>query len=187
MNASLRPLIEEIDYLVAERKDLRVRGPRFKIVHRFRVPGTDCLAGEEIGAVFLVDRGREYSLRLPLALRILFDYMARNGRFPQSARQIELGLRADEFYRRHAANAGDGRALTRRIPRSAIKVYIKRLHAAIAVALRAARSQLSPDRVLVSHKTVGNEVGYQLKARSEWLHLDLALRNHEPLRGHGRR
>jgi len=54
------------------------------------MPGSDCLPGEEIVAVSLMYRGREYHLQLSLALRMLFDFLARHSRLPQSARQIEL-------------------------------------------------------------------------------------------------
>jgi hypothetical protein len=132
---SLTPVLEKVHLLIAEMKYLRSTGPHFRVVHRFRIPGTDCAPGEEIVAVFLIYRGREYRLRLSLAQRILFDFLARHSRLPQSARQIELGIRADDFYKRHAANA-TGRAVTRGIPRSYVKVYVRRLHRAFSLAFR---------------------------------------------------
>src|ERR1035441_9704188 len=96
-------LLHYIDLLFAEMAELRSSGPHFRIYHRFRKPGTDCAPGEEILAVCLVHRGREYHLRLSLALRILFDYLARHSRFPQSASQIAAGVRADRFSAQHAA------------------------------------------------------------------------------------
>jgi hypothetical protein len=183
MSDSLKSLMEEIDFLVAERKELSARGPTFRIVHRFRMPGTDCMPGEEIVAVFLVYRGREHHLRLSLAMRILFDYLARHSRLPQSARQVELGIRADEFYKRHAANATGRAALTRRIPRSAVKVYIKRLHRALSLAFQSAKMHIDPCNVLITQKTVGNEVGYQLDASCDWIHIDLASGDCQPLWG----
>jgi hypothetical protein len=182
MSDNLRWLMEEIDFLLAERKELSTRGPSFRIVHRFRMPGSDCLPGEEILVVFLVYRGREYHLRLPLALRILFDYLARHSRVPQSAGQIELGIRADDFYRRHAANGTGRRAVTRNIPRSYVRVYADRLHQALQLAFQEASLRIDPRNVLMELKTVGNEVGYQLRANCDWAHLDLTTHESQPLR-----
>ena len=46
---------------------------QFKIWHRFRAPGTECASGEEVAAVFLRVRQREFHLPLSLTLRIVFD------------------------------------------------------------------------------------------------------------------
>lgn len=183
MNDSHKWLKQEIDFLLAEQRELLGRGPSFKIVHRFRIPGSDCLPGEEIFAVFLVYRGREHHLRLPLALRIMFDYLARHPRVPQSAGQIELGIRADDFYRRHAANGSGRRAVTRNISRSYVRVYAKRLHQALALAFEEAQLQFGPRNVLLEMKTVGNELGYLLKAECAWGHLDLTTQESQPLWG----
>jgi len=129
----------------------------------------------------MIFRGREYHLRLSLALRILFDYLARHSRFPQSASQIELGIRADDFYREHAANAPSRAAFTRGIARSAVKVYMKRLREAMSWAFHEAGLRVDPGVVLIQQETVGNEVGYQLKATCDVVHADLALRDNEPV------
>ena len=178
----LTPVLEKVRLLIAEMKYLRAAGPHFRVVHRFRMPGSDCMPGEEIAAVFVLHRGHEYCLRLPLAQRILFDFLARHSRLPQSARQIELAIRADDFYKRHAANA-TGRAVTRGIPRSYVKVYVRRLHRAFSLAFRDTGMHIDPRNVLVSQKTVGNEVGYQLKASCDWVHIDLTSCNCQPLWG----
>ena len=182
MNDRHKWLKEEIDFLLAEQRELLGRGPSFKIVHRFRMPGSDCLPGEEIFAVFLVYRGHEYHLRLPLALRILFDYLARHSRVPQSAGQIELGIRADDFYRRHAANGTGRRAVTRGMARSFVRQYARRLRQALELAFEEAQLQFDTRSVLLEMKTVGNEIGYQLRANCDWAHVDLATHNSQPLR-----
>lgn len=179
---SLTPVLEKVDLLISEMRQLREVGPHFRIVHRFRMPGSDCLAGEEIFAAFLSSRGREYALRLPLALLILFDYLA-HSRLPQSARQIELGIRASDFYKRHAENATGGAALTRRISRSAVKEYIKRLRDALSMVFQDAKMTIDPDKVLIVQKTVGNEVRFLLKATFSYIHIDLNSRNAQPLCG----
>lgn len=173
-------LWQEIDFLLAEQRELSLHGPTFRIVHRFRMPGSDCLPGEEIFAVVFLYRGREYFLRLPLGIRIFFDYMAHHPRVPQSAGQIAGGVCSDEFYRQHAAN-GTGRSMTRRITRSYVRVYADRLRIAMAKAFEEAQVHIDPRTVLVELETVGNERGYQLKAKFEWQHVDLTAHDVQPL------
>lgn len=166
----LLPIIEEVDVLLAELRELNTTGPHFRIVHRFHRHGTVCAPGEEIAAVYLVYRGREYWLRLPVALRILFDYLARHSGMPQNATQIEAGIRCDPFYRRHAANASNSFKLNRAISRSFVRVYIARLRSAMTTAFRDANLSVNPAAVIASRTTVMNEVGYQLRGSAEWLH-----------------
>ncbi len=170
-NASLVPVLDKVHLILAEIRELRSSGVQCRIVHRFRLQGSDCMAGEEIAAAFLLHRGREYRLRLSLALRIVFDFLARHSRLPQSARQIELGIRADDFYKRHAANA-TGRAMTRKITKSAIHEYVLRLRRAFLLAFREAGLRIDPNRIVVAEETVGNEVSYRLRAKCEWIHVD---------------
>jgi len=59
---------------------------------------------------------------------------------------------------------------TRKINRSAIKVYIQRLRKALAIAFEEAGVPLAAERILVSHETVGNQVLYQLRATVSWVH-----------------
>jgi len=145
-------LLHYIDLIFAEIAEMRSSGPHFRIYHRFRKPGTNCAPGEEILAVCFVHRGQEYHLRLSLALRILFDYLARHSRFPQSASQIEAGVRADRFSARHAAAAMGASAFTRRISRSCVKVYIERLRSALESAFHEADLLMDTRGVLLSRK-----------------------------------
>ena len=147
---------------------MRHSGPQFRIVHRFHQPQTNCLPGEEIALISLVHRGRECPLRLPLSLRILFDYLARQRRLPQSAGQIEAGIHSHTFYLKHGANAG--KKQLRRIGRSTVKEYVKRIRYALMQAFEAACISVDPNRVLVSEKTTGNEVLYRLRANVNWEH-----------------
>jgi hypothetical protein len=181
---NMSSVLNKVDLLVAEIVHLRAAGPHFRIVHRFRMPGIKgCLAAEEIFAVFLIHRGREYQLRLSLAQRLLFDYLAKHSRLAQSARQIELGIRADDFYKFHAKNANGRTVLTRRIPRSSIKEHIRRLHQALGMVFQEAGLGIDPWSVLIVQDTVGNEVGYKLKATCSWTHIDLTSRDYQPLWG----
>jgi hypothetical protein len=139
-------------------------------VHRFREPGTLCASGEEIAVVGLAHRGQLHPLRLSLALRMIIDYLAKHCHFPQSASQIEAGIRADPFYMKHGTNAMFHNGLKRRISRSAIKEYVKRLRLGLELSFKKARLKLNPRQVIVSEPTVMNEVGYRLKATIEWFH-----------------
>jgi hypothetical protein len=166
-------LLHYCDLVFAERAELHSSGPHFRIVHRFRKPGTACAPGEEIFAVFLVYRGREYCIPLSLALRILFDYLARHSRLPQSATQIEAGIRATRFYAEHASNAIGHAASTRSIPRSYVRVYVERLRSALEITFGEAGLLLEVRGVLLSQETIVNEVGYRLKGNFEWTHINI--------------
>ena len=180
---NLSSVLNKVDLLVAEITHLRMAGPHFRIVHRFRMPGSSCLPGEEVFAVFLVYRGHEYQLRLSLTQRIIFDFLARHSRVAQSARQIELGIRADDFYKLHAKNAGGRALITRRIPRSSIKEHMRRLHQALGMVFQEAGLAIDPWSVLIVQGTVGNEVGFKLKATCSFSHIDLTSRDYQPLWG----
>jgi hypothetical protein len=104
-------------------------------------------------------------------LRILFDYLARHSHLPQSATQIEAGIRAARFYTEHASNAMSRATFTRSIPRSYIRVYIVRLRSALEMAFHKAGLSVDAQTVLLKQETVMNEVGYALRASVEWTHI----------------
>ena len=171
-----------MDLLIAEIRHLRAVGAHFRIVYRFRMPGSrGRLAGQEVYSIFLVYRGREYQLRLSLAQRLLFDYLANHRGLAQSARQIELGIRADDFYMLHATNASGRAALTRQIPRSSIREHVKRLHRALGLVFQEAGVAIDPRNVLMVMATAGNEVGYKLKATCTRTYIDLTSPDFQPL------
>ena len=172
-NDELTTIIEEVEVLVAEIRELNESGPHFRILHRFHIPGTDCAPGEEVAGVWLVHRGREYHLRLSLALRLLFDYLARHSRLPQSATQIEAGIRSELFYTTHASAVMSIERFNRSIPRSYVRVYIERLRAGLTDAFVRAGLLKDVAKVLISQETVMNEVSYRLEATFEWVHHDL--------------
>ena len=170
MYADLKPIADKAEVLLLELSEMIQNGPRFRIIHRFRKAGTECHAGEEVAAVHLLHRGRAIPLPLPLALRLVFDYLARHHHMPQSASQITAGMRVSPFYVRHGLNAG---VLSRRkISRSSVKEYVKRIRKAMLVAFRESQTTMNPPRVLVSMNTVGNEAQYRMRAVFEWLHID---------------
>jgi hypothetical protein len=181
---SLSPVLKKVDLLVAEIAQLRASGPHFRVLYRFRMPGSSGrLPGQEIFAVFLVYRGREYQLRLTLAQRFVFEYLANHCRLAQNARQIELGIRADDFYKFHAKNANGRTVHTRRIPRSSIKEHVRRLHQALEMVFQEAGLGIEPRGVLIVQDTVGNEGVYRLRATCSRTYTDLTARDRQPLSG----
>jgi hypothetical protein len=165
-------VLDAVDLLFAETRHLRSQGVCFRIVHRLRRMGTICAPGEEVAAIFLMHHGREYRLRIPLSLRLLFDFLA-HSRFPQSASQIEIGMRTSQFYIQHGANGLNGKSLTRSFAKSSIRVYVQRLRRALSWSLREAGLQLDVERILVSQATVSNETGYRIIGVTDWVHIDL--------------
>ena len=131
--------------------------------------GTLCRSGEEIWGISLGWRERETPLPLSLALRQVLNYLAETRHVPQNASQIAAGMRRSAFYIRHGMNSG--MPSRRKISRSAVKEYVKRIRQALALAFCAVGLHLDPNRVLVSKTTLGNEIHYQLRARIEWVHL----------------
>ena len=170
MNDRFVSAIEEIDYLLAESERLTASGPNFEIVHRYQEAIVNCGPGEEITGIWLVHRSRKIPLRLSLALRILFDYLGRYRHIPQSAGQIEAGIRNDPFYARHGGNAKPHTVRTRRVSRSSVKTYIARLRDALRSAFREAGITVDPCEVLVSEETAGNSVGYRLRGNVRLVH-----------------
>jgi hypothetical protein len=170
MYADLRSVAERAEVLLAELTQLAQNGPRLRITHRFQLQGTLCRPGEEIWTISLICRELGIPLALSLALRQVVNYLAETRHVPQSASQIAAGMRRSAFYMRHGMNSGV--PSRRKISRSAIKEYVKRIRRALALVFEQAGLQMDPNRVLVSKATVGNEVHYQLHARIEWVHLD---------------
>ena len=163
------PLIQEVEFLIAEAVQLEDVGPCFTILHRNWMPGTVCCPGEQVALVELNHRADGIPLSLPLAERLQFDYLGRY-RLPQSAAQIEAGMRTDAFCVNHARNAGISSRQTRKFARSEIRVYIQRIRKALEDAFKEAGIKLDPADVLVSERTTGNEVSYRLKGSVEWIH-----------------
>jgi len=165
-------VLEAVDLLVAERRELNANGVHFRILHRLHMPHLgQCSPGEEIAAISLLHRGKPIQLRLSLSLRLVFDFLGRHARLPQSAGQIEVAMRANHFYTQHGTNAGD-LSLTRSIPRSCVRVYADRLRQALGWAFKEAGLTIDPREIIVAEETAANEVGYRIKGTFEWVHVD---------------
>lgn len=169
MSDELRIITYKVHATLLELADLQQNGPILKVVHRFWDVGTECLAGEEVWGVFLMHRGKEFQLPLSLALRLLLNYLGETRHIPQSATQIAAGIRQSDFYSKHGANSGI--VSRRRIVRSAVKEYIKRLRLAFGLAFAQAGLNLDPKCVVISHQTMSTEVQYQLRATIQLVHV----------------
>ena len=143
-NSSTDGVLKVVDLPVEEVRHFRAAGPRFEIVHRFRTAGSQCGPGEEAFAVFWIFRGTKYQLRLSTTLILLFNYLAHHLHTAQNAKQIELGIRADEFYRQYAANVRSEISLVRHIPRSTVRELIRRIHLALESEFRKANLPFNP-------------------------------------------
>ncbi len=171
MTGRITLVLEEVEVLTAEATELAARGPHFRILHGFHQPGTECCPGEEIVAVWLIYRVREYRLPLSTATLILFDYLARFRWLGQTASQIEMGIRSDPFCAQYGSAGGSSQRRARRIARSAVKEYVKRIRDALAAAFQEAGVPIDPRKVLFSDPTTSNQVGYRLRASIEWIHV----------------
>jgi|SRR5579871_416897 hypothetical protein len=168
----LRAIADRVDVLALSLRRLRQQGPRFRIQHAFWQPGTGgCKPGEEIASVSLLFRNRLFHVPLSAAQRILFDFLARQKSTPRSAKQIAVGIRHSIFHREHGRNTGI--LLVRKFAASTVKEYIKRLRQSLAICFDEAGLRMDPKRVVVSQQTTGNEVHYLLRARCEWLHVEM--------------
>ena len=168
-NDNFAPVIEAVDVLRAELRQIASGRLHFRIVHRFRPPGADCVPGEEVLAILFVHRGHEYQLRLSPAMLLVADYLLRHSRYAQTASQIATGIHEGSFYCEYGYTGRGQR--TWRIPRSAIKEYIKRLHRALAWAFSEARIRVDPNDVLVTEESTSNHVLYRWRAVVEVVHI----------------
>jgi hypothetical protein len=175
------PLIRELEVVQLELAELRMAGPQFVIIHRFREPGVlGCTPGEETADILLHRGHRATSLRLPTIARLLFEYLARNRYSPQSAEQIALGMEKDSFIQEQGLHAKSGAKLKTTISRAAVKQHIMRMRKRLGELFRRLGINLDPTRVLVSVETETNEVRYRLRAFVTWLHPEDAISFGDP-------
>lgn len=158
-------IIEEIEFIEAEWRQLREKGPHFRIIYRSDERSPFGASYQAPIAAYLVHKGRSFQVALGSVLIKLFDYMARHNRLVQTASQIEDGARAARFLeiRRRA-----GSRIC--IPRRYVRVYVERIRVALGLVLQRAGLGIGPEAVLVSEDTVMSETGYRLRGSFEWLH-----------------
>ena len=100
----LNQLIEEIDFIVAERRNLRARGVHLIVTHLYHLPGTICAPGEMIGDVSLGGFPSPTSFGFSHLSLLMVDCFCRY-RLPLTAWRIEQIMNSDPFY-------GDGNRIS---------------------------------------------------------------------------
>lgn len=165
-----RPIVWEIDYLLAKRSQKTMERPRLVVIHGHHQPETVCLHGETVKQAFLVFDRKEYSLCLSPTGLLILDCLARHCPVPLTAMQIKDILSTDPFYLRHGANTlGGGRAVVR-ANRASIKVCIQRIRVQLRKTLMDAGLALESSRILISEATDNNIVAYRLGVIPEFRH-----------------
>lgn len=165
-----RSIIEEIDYLLAARKQRVVERPRLVVIHGHHQSETDCLYGETVEQAYLAYGAQEIPLRLSPTGLLIIDCLSRHRLTPLSAPQIERILSSDPFYVYLGANALSDDGAAARPKRASIRVYIRRIRVQFGKALGEAGLNLKPEKILVSETTDSNVVVYRLKASVEFRH-----------------
>jgi hypothetical protein len=161
---SVDRIVEELEYLEAERRELLVNGPHFRILYRIANESVQLNRRQPVAA-YLVHAGQSFQVGLGSILVQLFDYMARHNRLAQTARQIESGTHAQRI-----SGVTKSVVSPRRIPRRHVRVYADRIRAVLGPVLRKAGLEIRADAVLVSEETATNETAYRLRGTFEWLH-----------------
>ncbi len=166
----LRPVIEEVEYLLAERRLLATEGPHFIVTHGNHEHGTLCLPGETVGQVSMVCCWNEFPLHLSPTGLLIVDCLAHYRQVSLTASRIAQILASDSFYVRHGANAdGVSRKLVQP-SRASIKVHIQRIREQMTKAFSETGLTLDPHRILISETTDSNIIVYRLKASMEFRH-----------------
>lgn len=168
-DGDLALVLFSFDLDMVEAKSEESLGIQIVIVHRYSRTEL-CAPGEEIVAAYIVYKGKSYWIPLSTTNIILLDYLCRHRGLPQTAAQIARGLSTEPFYQRHAANAQGSILSPPRTTRTAVKEQIMRLRVALRKCFITAQIPLSPEVVLASDRTSGNEVRYRIRAVVRWEH-----------------
>lgn len=156
-------VVDEIDYLRAERSMLIRQGPHFLVIHGLHEPETECLPGEMVEEVWLLADCKRYPVSLSPVGLVVMDCFCRNRNKPLSVGRLSNILTTDPFYTRYGANSPRRQSLV--MPaRSSIKVYVQRIREQIAMAFQKARLPIDPGSVLSAEPTDSNSVAYKLRA-----------------------
>jgi hypothetical protein len=167
-----RSIVEEIDYLLAERRQRAVERMRLIVVHGYHKAVTDCLPGETIEQVCISVRSDLIPLRLSPTGLVIADVIVRKKPRALTASHIEHILASDPFYLRLGANAGPAQRAIKRPTRRSIKVYIKRLRQQIGRILKEAGLTKLPEKVLASEGTdLLNVTAYRFAIPCDIIHL----------------
>lgn len=166
----LRHIVDELDYLLAERSQKAAECPRIIVFHGHHQPGTLCLPGETVEKASLWLGSREMPLHLSPTGLLILDCLSRFRQTPLCAAHIERILASDPFYVRHGANALCVDRAGVRPKRASIKVYIQRIRLQLGMALGEAGLNLNPSQILTREATDSNIILYRLKISVEFRH-----------------
>ena len=166
----LRPVIEEVEYLLAERRLVAAEGPHFIVTHGNHVHGTLCRPGETVEQVSIACCSNEFPLHLSPTGLLIVDCLARYRHVSLTAPRIAQILASDPFYMRHGANANGGRNKLIQPNRVSIKVHIQRIREQMTKAFHETGLALDPRRILISETTDSNIVVYRLRGSVEFRH-----------------
>jgi hypothetical protein len=154
------PIVQEVDFLLAERRELAAQGPLFKIAYTTRESTPELYMNSEtrkrLLGISLVCRVQEYQLSLTDSEAYLFEYLS-HVRLGQTATQIERGMRVAKLHPRTAS-----------LHRTTVKTYARRIREALTLAFRETGFPFDAAKVMTIKPTVGNKVLYAIHARVVW-------------------
>jgi hypothetical protein len=158
-NYRFAPVLEEIEFLTAERKQITSSGPHLSGLYTLTEKGR-----KRIVSICLVHRSRPFPIKLSRRGRIFVDFLAKHKHLLLTAAEIEAGI--DEFY---AENGNRSRRSGQKhiLPRRMVKVYAQRAKGALGRAFHAAGLNANPYRVLLSEPSETNQTLYRLKCTFE--------------------
>jgi hypothetical protein len=166
---SFGQLIEEVDFLLAERRHLRARGVHLIVEHLDHVPGTVCAPGEMIGNIAVGGLHEPVPLGLSHMSLLLVDCLCRN-RLPLSAQRIEQIMNTDPFYIHYAANRiGYDQTIGKPDGRT-VRVYVSRIRKRMDTVFQELGVRIDPLQILTSEATDSNVIVYRIKATVEIVH-----------------
>ena len=167
----LNHLVKEIEFVLAERRNLRARGLHLIVSHLDHAPGTICAPGEMIGDIYLGGLPIPTSLRLSQMSLLLMDCFCRY-HTPLTASRIERIMISDPFYVSYAANRmGDDQVFAKPDSRT-VRVCVSRIRKQMEMIFQQLGLTLDPRQILISEATDSNVTVYRLKATVEFMHFD---------------
>jgi hypothetical protein len=165
MSANAVSLVQEVEYLAAERARQAARGPEFVIFHLRIHDGSNknedgaCVPSEEeIVSVMLRNGAKVCPLPLSPSCMVVFDVLA-SFRLARSAAQI-------------ASDAGD--RISTHNPHfqvRSVKLFIRRIREQMQSAFDEVGLKLDTRNVLRSEQVDGRGVAYRLVAIRRWVHI----------------
>ena len=159
-NYRFAPILEEIEFLIAERNQIACSGPHLVIQYK-----SDKEGRRDIVSVRLIHHSRSFQIKLSFLGRIFVDFLAQRRHVPQTAAEIEAGI--DGLYAKDTTHPRGSRRrhlITRRMA----KVYVQRLRSALGRTFQDAGLRTNPYRIVLSERSETNMALYRLRCTAEW-------------------